>query len=100
MTKQKFRWPRGKRVGESRRQEEPEITNGNMRLGRDGRFVEEQRAHLAREHWGGTRRRSPLREGQKCLFTKKITIMITLKTFESIAKTNFVFGVLDSSTIL
>jgi len=64
------RWPRGKRVGESGRQEEPEMTNGDLRLGRDGRFVEEQRAHPAREHWGGTRRRSPLREGQKCRPTR------------------------------
>jgi len=60
------RWPRGKRVGESGRQEEPEMTDGDLRLGRDERFMEEQRTDLAREHWGGTRRRSPLREGQKC----------------------------------
>jgi len=33
--------------------------------------MEEQRAHLAREHWGGTRRRSPLREGQKCRPTRR-----------------------------
>ena len=64
--KLKFRCPRGKRVGESGRQEEQEMTNGDLRLRRDGRFVEEQRTDLAREHWGGTRRRSPLREGQKC----------------------------------
>ena len=46
------------------------MANGDLRLRRDGRFVEEQRAHLAREHWGGTRRRSPLREGQKCRPTR------------------------------
>ena len=40
------------------------MTDGDLRLRRDGRFVEEQRTDLAREHWGGTRRRSPLREGQ------------------------------------
>ena len=41
------------------------MTDGDLRLRRDGRFVEEQRANLAREHWGGTRRRSPAEGGSK-----------------------------------